>query len=72
MFRIRKEAKGYIVEVKTYKWTLFGLKKVWKPYILTNGMDYAWHHNKVDYAIMNFKNQIYRDLLENTNFQINK
>ena len=45
MFRIVKEEKGFVVEFKTYKWTLFGLKEVWKPYVLTSGMNCVWYHS---------------------------
>lgn len=70
MFRIIKEPRGFVVEVKSYKWTLFGLKEVWKPYVLTSGMDCAWHHKTGEYALMNFKKQTYWELLDNTDFQI--
>lgn len=68
MFRIKKETKGFIVEYKTYKWTLFGLKEVWKPYVLTSGMDYAWNHSTIEFAIMNFKKQVHWELLYHTDF----
>ena len=62
MYRIVKKPRGYIVEVKTYKWTLFGLKTVWKPFVKTSGMDCAWHHKTHQYAMDNLisevKNQI--------------
>lgn len=68
MFRIKKEPKGFIVEYKIYKWTLFGLKEIWKPYVLTSGMDCAWHHSTSEFAIMNFKKQVHWELLDNTDF----
>lgn len=62
LFRIKKVAKGYIVEVKTPKWTLFGIKYIWKPYVKTSGMDCAWHHSSYDFALSNMLKQIKSDL----------
>lgn len=70
MFRIVKNKRGYIVEVQVSKWTLFGLKKVWQPYVKTSGMDTAWHHSSYELAVMNFKNQVIEDLEKNTDFSL--
>lgn len=58
MFRIKETPKGWIVEVQVNKWTLFGNKKVWKPFVKTSGMDSAWHHSKMNFAFMNFEEEI--------------
>ena len=65
MFRIVKKTRGYIVEVQVSKWTLFGLKKVWKPYVKSSGLDCAWHHISYETAVMNFKTEIINDLESN-------
>jgi len=33
MYRIRKTDKGFVVEFKHAKWTLFGIKWTWKPFL---------------------------------------
>ena len=70
MFRIAKKPKGYIVEVLVYKWTLFGLKKTWKPYVKSSGLDCAWHHKTYELAVMNFRLEIIKDLESNTDFSL--
>ena len=61
-FRIKETEQGWIVEVLTYKWTLFGLKKVWKPFIKTSGLNSAWHHSQYKFALMNLIDKIKEDL----------
>ena len=58
MFRVRETPKGWVVEIKASKWSLFGLKKVWQPFVKTSGMDCAWHHSKMNYAFMNLQSEI--------------
>lgn len=70
MFRIVKNARGYIVEVQVSKWTLFGLKKVWKPYVKSSGLNCAWHHKSYEMAVMNFKSEVLADLESNTEFSL--
>lgn len=70
MFRISKINNSYIVEVQVSKWTLFGLKKVWKPYVKSSGLDCAWHHSSYEYAVMNFKSEVLKDLESNTPFDL--
>jgi hypothetical protein len=70
MFRIVKKTRGYIVEVQVSKWTLFGLKKVWKPYVKSSGLDCAWHHKSYEMAVMNFKSEVLADLESNTEFSL--
>jgi len=64
MFRIVKKHRGYIVEVKKYRWTIFGLKYKWIPYIKTSGIDEAWHHGSIDAAVMNLRREVGFDALE--------
>lgn len=58
MFRIVKKERGYIVEIEVVKWTLFGLKKEWKPFVKSAGLDCAWHHKEYHSAIMNLLSEI--------------
>ncbi|WP_035670786.1 hypothetical protein [Flavobacterium sp. 83] len=59
MFRIRKVSeKKFVVEVLVSKWTLFGLKKEWKPFVKSAGLDCAWHHSTYDFAMMNLLNEV--------------
>ncbi len=59
MFRIKQlKDKTYIVEHRVSKWTLFGIKKVWKPFVKTSGMDCCWHHSELKYAWENFITEI--------------
>ena len=58
MFRIVKKSRGYIVEFQVSKWTLFGLKKVWKPYVKSSGLDCAWHHSSYEFALHNLLREI--------------
>lgn len=58
LFRIRKLPKGYIVEVKTPKWSLFGIKYVWKPYVKSAGLDCAWHHKSYGHAFNNLISEV--------------
>lgn len=65
-FRIVKKPKGFIVEVEVMKWSLFGLKKEWKPFVKTAGMDYAWHHSTYEMAQMNLLNEIKYSTITNS------
>ncbi len=68
-FRIIKKPKGYIVEYLDIKWSLFGLKKQWKPFVKTSGLDCAWHHSKFEYAMMNLLNEVEKQTIKNNNFK---
>jgi len=61
-FRIVKKEKGYIVEVQQIKWSLFGLRKKWVPFVKSFGLDCAWHHSTYDYALMNLLDEIKKNL----------
>jgi hypothetical protein len=65
MFRITKNNIGYIVEIQVSKWTLFGLKKEWTPYVKSSGMNCAWHHKSYEMAVMNFKSEVTNLLQKN-------
>lgn len=69
-YRILKKAKGYIVEVEDMKWSLFGLKKEWKPFILSSGLECAWHHKTYDLAMGNLLDEIEMETFKNANFKI--
>lgn len=63
MFRIREVKEMFVVEKQHLKWTLFGLKKEWKPYVTAAGLDEVWHHSTYDYAVMNLISEVKRDLI---------
>jgi hypothetical protein len=62
LFRINKKPRGYIVEVCVSKWYFFGLKKVWKPYITSAGLDCAWHHQSYEHALINLIDKVKNDV----------
>jgi len=73
MLRIRKvKHEMFIVEKENYKWTLFGLKKEWKPYITVSGIDEVWHHSTYEYAIMNLVDQVKKEVRYTFNKEITK
>ena len=57
-FRIIKKPRGFIVEVLIIKWSLFGLKKEWKPFVKSSGLDCAWHHKTYELAMINLIKEI--------------
>ena len=69
-YRIIKKPKGYIVEVEEVRWSLFGLKKKWKPFVLSAGLDCAWHHKTYDSAMKNLLHEVEMKTLKNANFKI--
>lgn len=62
-FRIVKKYKGYIVEVQEVKWSLFGLKTKWIPFIKTSGLDECWHHSNKENALLNLLNKIKNEII---------
>jgi hypothetical protein len=68
-FRILKKERGYIVEVQVIKWYFFGLKKQWKPYVTSAGLDCAWYHSSFDYAMMNLLDKVRIETIKNANFK---
>lgn len=63
-FRITKKPKGYIVEVLDVKWSLFGLRKKWVPFVKSAGLDQCWHHSTYEFAMMNLLKEIKFNNLE--------
>ena len=66
-FRILKKPKGYIVEVEETKWTIFGLKNQWVPFVKSAGLDCAWNHSTYEFSLMNLFDEIKKQLNENHN-----
>ena len=64
MYRITKNADGYIVEIEISKWTFFGLKKEWKPFVKSTGLDSAWNHKTFDHAMMNLLKEVENNQVE--------
>ena len=60
-FRIIKKPKGYIVETNIKKWTLFGLKEKWIPYVKSSGLDCAWHHSTYEFAMMSLLDEVKKE-----------
>ena len=57
--RITKlENQLFIVEERVTKWTLFGLKHTWIPFIKTSGLNECWKHDRFDYTIDNILNEV--------------
>lgn len=52
-YRIRKINKGFIVEQKIIKWSLFGLKIKWIPFVKTSGLNECWAHKTREAALNN-------------------
>ena len=68
-YRILKKEKGYIVEVEYIKWSLFGLKKKWKPFILAAGLECVWYHKNYDFAMKSLLFKIEIETIKNANFK---
>ena len=66
-YRILKKTKGYIVEVEDVKWSLFGKKKKWKPFILSAGLKCARHHRNYELAMESLLDEI--ETIKNNNFK---
>lgn len=68
-YRILKKERGYIVEVEDARWSLFGLRKKWKPFILSAGLECAWHHKTYNFAMASLLDKIEIETLKNANFK---
>lgn len=68
-YRILKKERGYIVEVEDVKWSLFGLKKEWKPFVMSAGLECAWHHKTYNFAMASLLDKIEIDTMKNANFK---
>ena len=42
ILRIRKIKDGYITEIEVSRWTLFGIRRRWVPYLTYRGTDEAF------------------------------
>lgn len=71
-FRIIKEKRGYIVQVEEVKWTFFGLKRTWQPFVKSAGLDCAWHHKNFDFAMMNLLDEVKKQTIKNARFNLKK
>ena len=64
--RIRETTTGFVVEEKVTRWTLFGLRYKWIPYVKTTGMEIAWTHKNYFNAINNAVDKVIKELKETT------
>ena len=70
-YRIVKKPNGYIVEHKIVKWSIFGLKEEWNPFVKTSGMEeICWHHKTYSYAMMNLLDLVRLQTIENESYQV--
>jgi len=61
--RITKIDNHYIVEKGIPKWTLFGVKYKWIPFVTPTGMkDECWKHSNYDFAFDNTISEIRKAL----------
>ena len=60
MYRIRRTEQGFVVEYRHAKWTLFGIKWIWKPFLKYRGTDdvYCFTHTTIA------KEQLVKKILE--------
>tara|TARA_R110000787_G_scaffold229259_4_gene336823 strand:+ start:1640 stop:1864 length:225 start_codon:yes stop_codon:yes gene_type:complete len=50
-FRIRKYSKGWVVEIKKPRWTLFGIRWKWAHCISVAGInDIPWYYKTREFA----------------------
>ena len=61
-FRIIKKPKGYIVEIQDFRWTPFGIKYNWIPFVKTSGMDECWHHSNQLCALHNLLDEVKKEI----------
>jgi hypothetical protein len=61
-FRIVKTKKGYIVEVQEVRWSFFGLKIKWIPFIKTSGLEECWPHSSKENALLNLFQKVKEEL----------
>lgn len=65
--RIEKHEKGYVVEVKKPRWTLFGIKWRWTHYISVSGIsEQPWYYSSYDIAEKEALFHIRIDLIKKT------
>ena len=65
-FRIVKTKKGYRVDIKKTKWTLFGLKKYWTHFISYSGLaEHPFYYSTFDMAMSEMLKEIRWEVLAN-------
>jgi hypothetical protein len=66
-FRIRKiENKGFLVEQKQFKWSLFGIGSYWTHFISYNGLpSEPFYYDTFDRALEDFKKELSYELIRN-------
>lgn len=69
-YRIIKKPKGYIVEEQVVKWSLFGLKYKWIPYVKTSGLDECWHFKTYESALNSCIEEIRIEIKYKTRFNV--
>ena len=63
-FQVTKYKRGYVVEVRKYKWTLFGIKKYWTHYISVSGIEsMPWYFKTREVAISELLLKIKFDII---------
>lgn len=62
-FRIRETNGKYYVEILFFKWTLFGIKKKWVPFVTYAGLDDIYPHSSYHFALDNMITEIRRKLI---------
>ncbi len=55
--------KGFVVQVKVAKWSLFGIKYKWIPYLTVSGQKQSWYYSTYERAMSEMILQIRRDVL---------
>lgn len=61
--RIRENKGKYYVEILSFKWTLFGMKKKWIPFVTYSGLDDAYPHSFYSIAYQNMIKKIEKELI---------
>jgi hypothetical protein len=61
IFKISENEFGWIVEIKAFKYNLFGLHfcPVWKPFVKTSGLDFCWNHSSIQFAKLSLVDTIF-------------
>jgi hypothetical protein len=55
--------KGFVVQVKIAKWSLFGIKYKWIPYLTVSGQKQPWYYSTYERAMSEMILQIRRDII---------
>lgn len=62
-YRVRKTFKGWVVECEAPTWSLFGLKKRWKPFLTYFGSKSPFYFKDFISAQKQFENEMRYNLL---------